>query len=104
MFLMPMTLRVAMAVAVSLPGALSFRRVLLDGLNTLGDALNLILTAIVLPLQRLQVGQVISASKGHGHNMINLPAVAAPDIAKVLPHNRPSPGVYAQRLIDTHGA
>src|SRR5206468_3129682 len=58
--------------------------------------LNLVFAPVVFPLQRLQVVQVITAALGDGYDMINLPAVSASGVAKVLADDGPTPGIHPQ--------
>src|ERR1043166_2443719 len=58
--------------------------------------LDLVLAPVVLPLQRLEIAQVVTAALGAGKDMVNFPAVAAPGIAEVLAHDGPAPGIHAR--------
>ena len=58
--------------------------------------LHLVLAAIVLPLQRLQVAQIISAPLPGRYDMVYLPPVPAPRVAIVLADDRPTPSIHPQ--------
>jgi len=69
-----------------------------------GYALYLIFAPVVLPLERLQVAQIVATPLGHGDDVINFPAVTAPRISEVLPDDGPAPGIHTQRFVDAHGS
>src|ERR1051325_3553259 len=104
LMLLPLLLRLSLPVRV-LSSPLGFGCMLLDRLRKrLRNSLNLVLAPVILPLQRLQIGEVILPSKGYRHDMIDLPAIAAAGFAIILAHNGPAPGIYAQGFINPHGA
>jgi len=67
-----------------------------------GNEFGFVLSAIVLPLQRLEVTQIIRAAVANGHNMIDFPAVAAASIAVILPDNGPTPRVHPEGGVGAH--
>src|SRR3954465_1063923 len=101
---MPVSVCLSRIMWVGSSRALGLGSVLLDRLHTLRDALNFVFTAIILPLQRLKICQVVGSPKRDRHDMIDLPAVTAGSISKILAHDGPSPRIDAQSLIDAHGA
>src|SRR5262245_16359579 len=67
-------------------------------------SLDFVLAAIVLPLQRLQVHQIVSATVRDWDDVIDLPAITAPCVAKILPNDSPTPRIHPQGLVDSHTA
>ena len=67
-----------------------------------GDEFGFVLPAVVLPLERLQVGQIIRAAVTDRHDMIDFPAVAAAGIPVVLPYNSPTPRIHPEGGVGAH--
>jgi len=66
------------------------------------DPLNFIFAAVVFPLERLQIAQVVGAALGNGNDVVDFPAVAAAGVSEILTDNSPPPGIDAKSLVDAH--
>jgi hypothetical protein len=67
-----------------------------------GSLHHFILPPVVLPLQRLQIGQLVPAALRNWHNMVDLPTVSAAVVSIVGTHNGPAPRVNTQGFVDPH--
>jgi len=72
-----------------------------DGVRA-SNALDFVLAAIVLPLERLEVAQFIAAALRDWDNVIDFPTVTASSVSEILADNGPTPGIHAQGFVNPH--
>jgi hypothetical protein len=75
----------------------------LSRLSGASDELALVLAAVVFPLQRLKIAQVVTTPAGYGDDMIDFPSISASDISVFLANDRPSADIDTQRGVIAHG-
>jgi hypothetical protein len=65
---------------------------------------HLVFAPVVLPLQRLKIGQLITAALRNRHDVIDLPAISAAVVPVIGTDNGPTPRIDAKSFVDAHGS
>lgn len=65
---------------------------------------HLVFAPVVLPLQGLKVGQLVTTALGNGDDVVDLPSISAAAVAVIGTDNGPAPRIDAKSFVDPHSS